>query len=291
MTRVSVIVPTFNRSAILGKALGSVRAQTFSDFEVLVVDDGSTEDIGAAVAAIEDQRFSCLRHTENQGAPAARNTGLAVAKGEFVAFLDSDDLWAPNKLALQIAMFETGPPDLGIVYGGYHDEDRGSLAFVAKHRGDLSETLLLGNCIGGTSLPLIRRSLLQQVGGFDESLPSCQDWDLWIRLARICKADFVSQELVVNWVQIDSITRNQAASINGHRMLVAKHSQAIAALPRTKRARHHIYIGELMFWKRAFSEAARQFGQALLCDPLRLREVHRFLVWRPIAKRLLRALH
>lgn len=288
MTRVSVVIPTFNRTGVLRAALDSVLAQTGTDFEVIVVDDASTEDVESAVTGFDDLRLRYLRHDLNRGAPAARNTGLAAAQGAFVAFLDSDDLWLPDKLVRQLALFEDGPPDLGLVYGGYRFEDGSSRTVMPRERGDLSQVLLLGNCVGGTSLPLIRRSCLEAVGGFDESLRSCQDWDLWIRLAGVCRFDFVDQVLVVNRLQAEGITRSRDASIDGHRRLAAKHARAIRALPRSMRARHHLYMGRIFFWKRALGEAFGYLGRAVWLDPSLLPAVADFVALRPLRKRLLR---
>src|SRR5262245_44206142 len=116
--RVSVILPTYNRSHSLPAAIASVLMQSHTDLEVIVVDDASTEDIEALVRSIGDDRVRYVRRNSNGGAAAARNTGLAEARGSYIGFQDSDDLWLPDKLSRQLSAFETLPNEIGVVTGG-----------------------------------------------------------------------------------------------------------------------------------------------------------------------------
>ena len=142
---VSVIIPTYNRAHLLPRALESVLAQTFEDLEVLVVDDGSTDGTEAVVTGYDD-RVRYLRQPQNAGVSAARNRGLREARGEFVAFLDSDDEWFPEKLARQVERFRELPDRVGLLYCGVQfgrRPDREDWTFRPKHRGDVYETMLL----------------------------------------------------------------------------------------------------------------------------------------------------
>lgn len=184
--RVSVVIPTHNRAALVCEAIDSALAQTYRDFEVLVVDDGSTDATAAVLPARfgGDPRVHLVRQ-ENRGAAAAQNTGVRLARGEFIALLGDDDLWRPEKLARQVAALDRHPDaalcfsDL-VVAGGTDD---GRRCFeIAGFDGTITvEALVRGNFIPAAAT-LIRRSCLLGAGAFDETLRLAEDWDLWIRL-------------------------------------------------------------------------------------------------------------
>lgn len=219
---VSVVIPTFNRASLLPRTLESVLAQTFGAFEILVVDDGSEDDTAEVVVRMADPRIRYLAMPENRGVAAARNHGLAEARGEFIAFLDSDDEWFPEKLERQVACFRDGPPELGLVYTGVQDlHERGERRIQRPtHRGDLYETLLLGNVVhGGGSNVMIRRTVVDVVGGFDETLPAIEDFDYWLRIARHFTLDFVSDVLLTYH---DPLERDERKSLNLEENLAAR---------------------------------------------------------------------
>jgi len=186
MDKVSCIIPTHNRAAFLADAISSALAQTYENLEVIVVDDASTDNTSDVVAAFNDGRITYLRHSMNKGGSAARNTGILTSRAEYVAFLDDDDEWLPEKIAKQMKVLRSSAPEVGCVYTGYWDVDRSSGSYVGKQipnrRGDLAKELQLENCIGSTSSVLVKRECLNEAGLFDESLPCSQDYDLWLRL-------------------------------------------------------------------------------------------------------------
>ena len=196
---VSVIIPVFNRAHLLGRTLDSVVAQSFEDFEVLVVDDGSDDDPAAVVESYQDPRLHYKRQPENKGVAAARNRGLREAKGEFIAFLDDDDEWFPDKLALQVDLLQHSSPDVGLVYTGVETvSDAGKITRqVPSARGDLYPELLVRNVFhGGGSNIMIRRNVIARVGYFDESLPAIEDYDYWLRITRWYRAEVISTPLI-----------------------------------------------------------------------------------------------
>ena len=198
---VTVVIPTYNRAPLLDRTLDSVLAQTFQNFEVLVVDDGSTDGTSALVAeyAARDARILYLAQPRNAGVSAARNRGLREAQGAFIAFLDSDDEWMPEKLARQVARFREVPETVGLIYTGVESvfEHGNRKVDRPRARGDLYDTLLLRNVIhGGGSNVMIRGHVLQRVGYFDEEIPAIEDWDYWLRIARYYAVDYVDAPLV-----------------------------------------------------------------------------------------------
>ena len=195
--RVSVIIPTFNRVGLLVEAVDSVLAQTFKDFELLVVDDGSTDGTQERLQPY-GRRVTCV-HQPNQGVSAARNTGVARSSGDLIALLDSDDLWRPAKLARQVAFFENHP-DAQICQTEEIWIRRGQRVNPKKHHRKPSGWIFepsLARCLVSPSAVMMRRGLLEAVGGFDESLPACEDYDLWLRVSRHCPVQLIDAPLVI----------------------------------------------------------------------------------------------
>jgi glycosyltransferase involved in cell wall biosynthesis len=197
---VSVIVPTYNRAAVLGRAIESVLAQTMRDLELLVVDDASSDETQALLARCGDPRLRVLRQAQNGGVARARNAGAAAARGRFLAFLDSDDCWAPEKLARQLAVFAVGPPGLGLVFTGIESHDAQGAREQARPepsaRGFVFPAMLRRNVVlGGGSNALLRRECFEIAGGFDPRLPACEDYDLWLRVSRFFLVDFLPEPL------------------------------------------------------------------------------------------------
>src|SRR5262245_18798192 len=192
---VSVVIPVFNRAVKVRRAIASVLAQTFQNFEIIVVDDGSTDGTSSAVAAIADPRVTLIRHDRNRGGSAARNTGINASSVPFVAFLDSDDEWLPTKLERQLEVFERSSERVGLIYTWAERifPDGSVSRYIPRRRVDLARALLTVNFIGETSLGMVRRIALDAIGGFDETLPSSQDMDLWLRICERFDADVVPE--------------------------------------------------------------------------------------------------
>ena len=188
--KVSVIIPTYNYGHFLGEAIRSVLGQTLQDWELIVVDDGSTDNTREVVAAFADPRIHYI-HQQNRGNPAARNAALRVVSGEYVAFLDADDVWFPEKLEKQVAALDHLPPTVGLVYSDvylFNNEDgtiiRSFLQGRRPPQGRILRELLGpdGWFISDTG-SLIRREVFQRVGLYDESLWWYEDWEMWVRIA------------------------------------------------------------------------------------------------------------
>jgi glycosyltransferase involved in cell wall biosynthesis len=195
---VSVIVATYNYGRFLAGALESVLAQTFADFEVIVINDGSTDDTAEVmVPFLSDPRVRYYR-TNHLGQPAAKNVGIRFARAPLVAFLDADDLWLPRKLEKQVARFRADPT-LGVVYSRrlLIDEDGQELEYgqPALHRGGVLEEIFQTNFVCFSSA-VVRRAVFDDVGSFDEDLALAIDYDLWLRVAMAYRFDYVDDVLV-----------------------------------------------------------------------------------------------
>ena len=180
---VSVIIPTYNRGWIVGEAIDSVLAQQYTDYELIVVDDGSTDATAAVLDAFRD-RIQKIRQT-NKGVSAARNAGIRAASGTLIAFLDSDDLWLPAKLGQQVAFFEQHPDAVACQTEEIWVRNGVRVNPKMRHRkpsGMIFEPSL-ELCLVSPSAVMIDRALFDQVGLFDESLPACEDYDMWLRVS------------------------------------------------------------------------------------------------------------
>ena len=205
--KVSVIVPAYNVSKYIPEALASLEKQTFSDFEVLVVDDGSTDDTAAVVQKFcqRDTRFNLLQKP-NGGLSSARNYGIRHAKGEYIALLDGDDIYHRDKIATHVARLYD-KPDVGVVYSASQTiRDDGKPTFISLsgkpvHSNPLL-ALLCKNFVGHGSNAVFRRCLIDEVGGFDENLRSWEDVDLWLRIAAMQKWRFFREKRVLCYYRV-----------------------------------------------------------------------------------------
>ncbi len=222
---VSVIIPTYNRGPVVGRALASVLAQTRGNLEALVVDDGSTDDTAARMSGVDDPRVRYVRRP-HAGVSATRNAGVALASGQLIAFLDSDDLWKPDKLAREVGFLERHPH----VPAVFSD--------LEKHDGDLfipsfmRDSPLFGRRLAGVSYPdgvviprremylyllqevfikpsalTLRRDAFQRTGGFDERWSSSEDWEFLLRLARWARFGYIDRPLAILRLSADSLHR------------------------------------------------------------------------------------
>jgi glycosyltransferase involved in cell wall biosynthesis len=181
--RVSVIIPTYNRARIIEEAVDSVLAQDYKDFELIVVNDGSTDNTSEVLAPYGDDVH--VLSQENKGVSAARNRGITEASGKLIAFLDSDDLWLPQKLSMQVEFFDQRPDAL--ICQTEEVWVRNGIRVNPKQRHKKPSGMIfkpsLKLCLVSPSAVMIRRDLLDRAGGFDETLPACEDYDLWLRIS------------------------------------------------------------------------------------------------------------
>ncbi|QWV99040.1 glycosyltransferase family 2 protein [Geomonas nitrogeniifigens] len=203
---VDVVIPVYNGAPYIERALRSVLEQDHPPTRIIVVDDGSTDATADIVRGVRGEVPIRYFHQENGGLSSARNAGIRLCSSRFVAFLDADDEWYPDKLSRQLALFrESSFPHLAAVYCRYDIIDEGSVVRHDCHvvepdpenRGDIFQRILAANLVTGSgSGILVLREALGEVGFFDETLSACEDWDMWLRLARRYQFDYVDGKLV-----------------------------------------------------------------------------------------------
>ncbi len=271
--KISVVIPVRNRPHSLPRAVESALGQTNSPDEIIIVDDGSTDstpEVGQQLAR-DERKVMFLRLENNGGAPIARNTGAAAASGELLAFLDSDDVWKPTKLEKQSFLLSRFP-DSPAVYCGFEYHYLKRAVRVAIPKPCVTRTDLYGrNVLGGTSCVLVRRSAFKDAGRFLEGLPSCQDWELWLRLAKLGPLRSVQEPLVEYHFDGEGrISKNRANVEKGHETVFGAVNAAITDPRELKivQAKQAIRMAEVYAKQFLDSRAVlRQVRHALRLNP------------------------
>lgn len=243
---VSVIIPTYNRAHLIERALDSVLAQTYENMDIIVVDDASIDDTEAVVRRYSDSRIRYVRHDQNQGGSAARNSGIRLAKGEYIAFLDSDDEWVPEKVQRHLDVFQTHP-EYHVVYSAVKNVYPDGTFRIRQHdgpEGEIFDQLMVRNVVGPTSAFVIKRECFARVGGFDESLPSAQDYDMWLRLAKHYRFKRIPEPLVIYYWHGDQITKNVEAKWHGMIAILEKYKEDLRKMHPTVTADRHFRLGK-----------------------------------------------
>jgi len=254
---VSVVIPAYNRAGSIRLAIESVLRQTWADFDLLVVDDGSTDGTQGVVRGIADPRLRLIETPRNMGASAARNLGIAEARGRWVAFQDSDDEWLPLKLEKQMARLSAPGAAYvaaycGMLILGAPDEAPGTSGRLqVRYFPGPEETALEGDLL----LPLLRTSLIStqtlvarrdrllEIGGFDPDLRALIDWDCVLRLAPLGPIAFVDEPLALQRFSANSITRDRPRKLAAQIRLAEKHAALLEAHPAIHAGRHYVIAG------------------------------------------------
>jgi glycosyltransferase involved in cell wall biosynthesis len=279
---VSVVIPTFNRAELLERAIHSVLSQTLTGLELIIVDDGSTDDTQnrAALLLEADHRIVYLKHEKNCGAQAARNTGIQAAKGEFIAFLDSDNEWLPSKLEKQMMLISQNTDPIGVVYCDYQEvstEGRVLNNYIARYRGLIYKKVLC-DWLTDTSTLIVRKDFLEKIHGFDEKVQAYQEWDLCIRLAKECQFDFVPECLTIyHQHALPSISKDRLRDAFGYLGIVdSNRDEIINECGRKKLSEHYLRIGRLFIFANHFELARAYFLKSIRYNLLNIKGLMHF---------------
>ena len=273
---ISVVVPSYNRAGLIGRTVTSVLAQTLDRFELIIVDDGSTDETLAVLAGFSDPRIAVFQQP-NRGAPVARNAGVAMARSPLIAFQDSDDEWQPGLLSAHVEALATADVafcQLEQVYGT-------ARSLYPPTAWQLSEDVyaqLLGSSHISTQTLAMTRAIFQRVGGFDPAMPRLQDWDLVLRLAEAgARFHYIAEPLATAHDSPDSLTRSVEKGIIARRRLIEKHGPALLRQPQVLAFHHHVMGSQLRRLGR-FGEAKAQFAMALRLAPGQWRSAAQWLL-------------
>lgn len=271
--QVSVIIPTYNSARFLAEAIDSVLAQSFKDFEILVIDDGSTDETKAVM-----QRYSSpvrYIYQTNGGVAAARNRGIEESRGKYVAFLDADDAWFEHKLETQLDAL-TKRADCRACYSAFTvaDHNMNSIGIRLSNREGraIDDLLSSGNVIGTPSTVLCERPLFEAVGGFDPEMSQCADWDMWVRLASDTEFLYIAEPLVM-YRQHDGNMSRSASLLENDSLRVLEKGFAMPGLTATQRgrrraafARNYMVLAGTYFQAGSYGDFARCAARAMAMD-------------------------
>jgi glycosyltransferase involved in cell wall biosynthesis len=223
--KVSIIIPAYNAMQYLPETVASALNQTYRNFEIVLVNDGSSDNIQEWVEAQTIPQLRLISQ-ENRGLSGARNTGIREARGTYIALLDADDLWEPTKLAKQVQVLDLDE-DIALVYTWMALVDEQGIStgryYKRSEEGNVWKPMLTANLVGCGSVPLIRRTILDKVGDFDENLKSfVEDWDLWLRIARQHKFGVVKESLTYYRQRGDSASKNWVAMERSYKIVIDK---------------------------------------------------------------------
>lgn len=232
---VSIIIPVYNRATIIGRTIDNILQQTYRDIEIIIVDDGSTDNIDGVMSKIKDDRVRFIKSKQNKGACHARNMGVAAARGEYIAFQDSDDLWNNEKISHQLDYLTSTGADICICRMDQIYENGEHKDFHGKSFNQAAITLEneLGKNFISTQLIFGRKPCFTEET-FDEKFPRFQDWDLGIRLVKRYKVVFLNEVLVERYLQKNSISNDSRKGYEAGRLLLNKYREEYSLHPRAK---------------------------------------------------------
>jgi glycosyltransferase involved in cell wall biosynthesis len=242
---ISVIIPTYNREKTIKESVQSVLNQSYNDFEIIIIDDGSTDNTEKLVLELEDSRISYYKNPSNIGACGSRNKGIEIAKGEFIAFQDSDDEWLPEKLKEQINFLKK--VDCDVVFCSMErllgNKKEIYPPYNPNNKSDLFKQLLYENCT--STQTLLGKSYVFKKINFDEGMPRFQDWELMLRITADYSVKHLNKVLVKSYIQKDSISLNSSSAITGLKKIYNFHKETILAENKIN-SRFQIKIAEYM---------------------------------------------
>jgi glycosyltransferase involved in cell wall biosynthesis len=282
MPEVSVIMPTYNRAHLVDRAIQSVLNQTFQDFEIIVINNYSKDNTIDVINSFNDKRIKLINFRNNGIIAKSRNQGLMKSAGDYIAFLDDDDIWEPEKLEKQIEVLRNAPEAVGAVYTGMillDKQGRIIKKVIPKYRGNIFYLLLTKSYIDSASALVVKKECFEHVGFFDESedLGVGDDWDMWIRIAQHYKFNFIPEVLVKIYFHGKNITTNTPLTIKRHKAITAKYEKYITASPRKIRAAHYLYGGIILWRSGDIKDGKKFFIKSIFANPLTIFDILSFI--------------
>ena len=275
MPKVSVIIPTHNRAEFLRSAVKSVLNQTFQDFEIVIIDDASKDHTQEVIANFNDTRIKVIHNQVSKGAAGARNIGLINTSGEYIAFLDDDDEWLPEKLKIQTCLLDNSPPEVGGIYTYSFIKEKVSGRVLSIWNYEIKD--FSNENVVTTSSVLLRRECFGKCGLFDENMPTGSDYDMWIRISEKFSFEIIKDALVNYYIHENRLSINYGKKRRGLEILFDKHDNLFKKDTKEYSRMYlslrvfYCYKGELLKGRRAFSKSIRM-------NPFEIRGYFNFLL-------------
>jgi glycosyltransferase involved in cell wall biosynthesis len=271
--KVSVVIPTHNRAQFLKAAIASVLNQTYQDFEIVVVDDASSDNTNEIVEGFGDKRVTYIRHEINKGDAGSRNSGIANSSGDYLAFLDDDDEWLPEKLQMQVELMRNSSIKVGGVCTGSLSVEKRSGKIsgikIPERKADSLQEILSDNFIA-TSSVLLRRECFEKVGLFDETIPYNSDYDMWIRIAQDYHFECIKEPLFIYHTHEKKLNNNLKLVLQGHERVLEKYNKFFAMDGRNLSHLHYT-LGILYSLDRNAGKSRKAFVKAIKSNPLAIK--------------------
>lgn len=285
MPLVSIILPTYNRGKSIQRSINSILDQTYEDFELIIVDDGSTDNTKEIVSIYKDSRIRYFKHEINKGQSIARNTGINNVNQDckFIAFQDSDDIWVKNKLELQIRAFDESPERVGLIFCSYKKIYLNKLQKIfptqkIPKNGDMYYKLLESSFIG-TPTTVIKKECIKKVGGFDESLTFLEDWEFFVRISKYYHFKFINLPLLYSYESEEGITSSEikAYFLEPTLVIFKKHNDAI--ISKKKILEKYLFvIGKSYFFKKEFKKSKVFLKHLVKTNPYKFKHLFYFFI-------------
>lgn len=279
MPKVTVIIPTYNRPDLLPKAIKSVLAQTWQDFEVVVVDDGQEKSSETVVRTFDDERIRYVKHTEQKGCSAAKNIGIKQARGEYIAFLDDDDTFRPEKIELQVKALKNTPDDIGFCFTGSLEiyDNREYQKTVPEGLADYLELALRNFSTMIDSSMLYKRSVFDEVGLLDETFPTHTGAEFIIRVTKKYKGVGINKPLITRLMTSEHVQMGSSIQrrITGRIMLLKRYEEDFAKHPAFL-AKHVERLAKFYRSLGDYRNARKQFWHSITLEPRLGRALHYF---------------
>lgn len=280
---VSIIMPCYNAQKTLAKTLDSIFSQTYTSFKLYCINDGSTDNTQSILDEYQNKfkdRMWVLSQ-KNKGQTISKNIGIQQSQGEYIAFIDSDDLWDPKKLDIQLSAMRADP-EVGLSYtdGYYIDADdiqHEKIGIDPILQGQCFKRILMGNAIVASSV-MIRRSIINKIGLFDETLTACENWELWTRIASVCPLKALPDPLTYYRRHDANMSHNFEKMVTNRLRVVHNNiARYKHSLPDSKRImrdalfRSYQFFGENYLWKMQLNKARSHLWAAICMKPLKIK--------------------
>jgi glycosyltransferase involved in cell wall biosynthesis len=275
MPKVSVIIPTYNRAEFLRSAIRSVLNQTFQDFEIAIIDDASKDHTREVITDFNDVRIKVIHNQVSKGAAGSRNIGIMNTNCKYIAFLDDDDEWLPEKLQVQTRLLDDSPQEVGGVCTGrftIEKESRRVLSIEIPETTDIYKSNFIT-----TSSVLLRRECFEKCGLFDENMPTSSDYDMWIRISEKFSFRIIRKSLINYYIHKNRLTGDYEKKVKGLEILFKKYGDLFEK-HRKEYSMEYLSLGVYYCLKGEIQKGRKAFGKSIKMNPFEIRNYFNFII-------------
>jgi glycosyltransferase involved in cell wall biosynthesis len=275
MSKVSVIIPTHDRAELLRSAITSVLNQTFQDFEIVIIDDASKDHTREVITNFNDARIKVIHNQVSKGAAGARNIGIINTNCEYIAFLDDDDEWLPEKLKIQTCLLNNSPQEVGGVCTGCFIIEKVSGRVLSTDKHEMKDIFKRNSII--TSSILLRRACFEECGLFDENMPTASDYDMWIRISQRFSFEVIKDTLAIYYIHENCLTTNYEKKAKGLEILFERYDTFFKMYPK-EYGREYLHLGVVYCYKGEVQKGRKAFRKAIRMNPYEIRNYFNFCI-------------